>query len=149
MTNASFFAEAVNSINKSVAIFVQVWCITLFLLGAIGHALNIYVFTRRRFRSNPCARYLLASTLAGYGILYGTLPLRLLQTAYNIDVFVYSVLTCQILTYLLNCFRQAVFCCKITKIQSNFFAFRVLSSWFIALASLDRYVLFCLCSRFL
>lgn len=142
MTNASFVDEAVNSINKSVAIFVQVWCITLFFFGAIGHAFNIYVFTRRRFRSNPCACYLLASTLASYGILYGTLPLRILQTAYNIDVFAYSVLTCQILTYLLNCFRQAVFCWKITKIKSDIFAFRVLSSWFIALASLDRYVLF-------
>lgn len=103
-TNASMAAE-VNNVNRSVIIFVQVWCISVFCLGAVGLALNIYVFTRRRFLSNSCTYYFLASTLAGCCIIYGVVPLRLLQTVYYIDIFVYSFSACQILSYLLNCFR--------------------------------------------
>lgn len=98
-------AAAVNNINLSTIMFIQVWCISVFTLGAVGQFLNIYVFTRPRFLSNPCARYFLASSVGACAVLYSTFPLRLLQTGYNIDVFVYSLPTCQILSYLLNCFR--------------------------------------------
>jgi hypothetical protein len=104
-TNNTGTAATVNDINNSLIIFIQVWCISVFSLGVVGQTLNIYVFTRRRFVSNSCTRYFLASTFAGYAILYGTFPLRFMQVVYNVDVFVYSLPTCQILSYLLNCFR--------------------------------------------
>lgn len=106
-TNTSL-AEAVYNINWSGIIFLEVWCIVTFLLGSIGHALNFYVFTRHELRSNPCTCYFLASTVAGCGVVYGAIPLRFLQTVYDIDTFTYSLPSCKILTYLLNCFRQVV-----------------------------------------
>jgi hypothetical protein len=96
---------AINDIQQNMHVFIKVWSIGLFALGVVGHALNIYVFTCSEFRSNPCARYFLALTLSGCGVVYVTLPLRLLQIVYNINVFVYSRLSCQILSYILPCFR--------------------------------------------
>jgi len=95
----------INDIQQNMHVFIKIWSITFFALGVVGHALNIYVFTRREFRSNPCARYFLALTLSGCGVVYVSLPLRLLQTAYNINVFVYSLLSCKFLSYILPCFR--------------------------------------------
>jgi len=86
----------INDIKWSMIIFIQVWCIVFFALGAVGHTLNIYVFTRRRFRLNSCARYFLASTLSGCVLVYVAIPIRLLQTAYNIDIFISSLLVCKI-----------------------------------------------------
>jgi hypothetical protein len=98
-------ATAINNIEWSMIMFIQVWCISVFALGAVGQALNIYVFTRHRFHSNPCARYFLASTLCACVVVYIAIPLRLLQSVYNIDIFIYSLPACQILSYLLNCFK--------------------------------------------
>ncbi|CAF1461951.1 unnamed protein product [Adineta steineri] len=111
----------INNIKQSTIISTQVFGISLFIIGVIGHTLSIYVFTRRIFRSNPCVCYFLASTLSGCVVVYINIPLKLLQVGYNIDVFTYSVAMCQSLTYILN-------------------SVRVLPSWFIALASIDRFL---------
>ena len=95
---------AINTIKQNMTVFIQVWSICLFTLGVTGHTLSMYVFTRPEFRSNSCARYFLASTLSGCGVVCLTIPLRLFQTVYNIDVFKYSLI-CQILSYMLPCFR--------------------------------------------
>jgi hypothetical protein len=99
------FAAAVGEVRHSMIIFIQIWNICMFALGAVGHALNIYVFTRPKLRHNPCARYFLASTFSGYAVVCLTTPLRVLQISYNIDVFIYSLRMCQILSYILPCFR--------------------------------------------
>lgn len=96
---------AIGDVKRVMVIFIQTWSVSLFILGAVGHALNIYIFTRPKFRLNPCARYFLASTLSGYGVVCFTLPLRLLQTSYDIDVFISSLPMCKILSYILPCFR--------------------------------------------
>ncbi|CAF1227478.1 unnamed protein product [Rotaria sp. Silwood1] len=113
--------EAINAMKQTISRFTQIWFFSLFIFGVIGHTLSIYVFTRRQFRSNPCTRYFLASTIFGCAVVYLTIPLRLLQTVYNVDVFIYSHLGCRILSYIFNCFR-------------------ILPSWFIALASIDRFL---------
>ncbi len=96
---------AINDIKWSMIIFIQVWCIVFFALDAVRHTLNIYIFTRRRFRLNSCARYFLASNLSGSVLIYVAIPIRLLQTAYNIDIFISSLLVCKILSYILDWFR--------------------------------------------
>ncbi|CAF1122845.1 unnamed protein product [Adineta ricciae] len=102
-------------------LFTRYWCIGMFIVGLIGHTLNICVFTRRSLRFNPCVRYLLASAVAGYFIIFGILPVRLLQFGYNWSLFIPSEILCKTLTFLFSWFR-------------------ILPCWFIALASLDRYL---------
>ncbi|CAF1123661.1 unnamed protein product [Rotaria sordida] len=113
--------EAINAMKQTTSRFTQIWFSCMFIFGLIGHSLSIYVFTRRQFRSNPCTRYFLASTISGCTVVYLTIPFRLLQIVYNIDIFIHSHAGCRILSYLFNCFR-------------------ILPSWFIALASIDRFL---------
>ncbi len=101
----SSFANAVSDVNRSMAIFVKIWSIGLFIFGTVGNALNIYVFTRPKFRSNPCIRYFLAMTLSGYAVVCLNVPLRLLQIDYNIDVFISSLPMCRFLSYILAFFK--------------------------------------------
>ncbi len=95
------FAAAVTDVKQSTIIFVQVGSACFFAFGLVGHTLSIYVFTRPKLRRNPCICYFLASTLSGYAVVLLTLPLRLLQISYNIDVFIYSLPMCQFLSYFL------------------------------------------------
>ena len=90
----------VNSIRSGSLIFAQFWSYLLICLGTFGHLLNIYVFTRRKLRSNPCVRYFLASTLSGLFVTYINIALRLLQIVYKIDAFGYSFASCKILSCL-------------------------------------------------
>ncbi|UJR24424.1 hypothetical protein I4U23_005800 [Adineta vaga] len=113
-------SNLVNDIER-LNIFNQIWNICLIIFGIIGHTLSIYVFTRRPFRSSPCTHYFMASTLSGCAVVCSLVPLRLLQVGYYIDVFIYSNPTCQILSYLLFCFR-------------------IVPSWLMTLASIDRFL---------
>jgi hypothetical protein len=101
----SSFAEAVSNVQRNMVIFVQIWSIGLFAFGVLGNALNIYVFTRLKFRFNPCVRYFLAMTLFGYAVICFNVPLRLLQINYNVDVFVSSLGMCRFFSYILACFK--------------------------------------------
>jgi hypothetical protein len=92
-SNTSFI-DAVNDVKQNMIIFIQIWSVCIFALGVVGHAFSIYVFTRRELRSNPCSRYFLASTLSGYVVVCFTVPLRMLQISYNINVFIYSLPVC-------------------------------------------------------
>ncbi|CAF1495093.1 unnamed protein product [Adineta steineri] len=114
--------DAINAIQHSKILFIKVWLFTMFACGIVGHTLSIYVFTRRSLYSNPCARYFLASAMVGMAVVVISVPLRLLQGAYNIDVFVRSVAICGILTWILN-------------------SIKALPSWIIVLACADRLVL--------
>jgi hypothetical protein len=100
-TGNTSISEAVNIVKQNQSIFIQIWSVTVFVFGVIGHALSIYVFTRPTLRSNSCTRYFLASTIAECFVVYIIIPLRLLQTVYYINAFIYSEFLCQILSYLL------------------------------------------------
>ncbi|UJR32520.1 hypothetical protein I4U23_019982 [Adineta vaga] len=115
--NATYLLSTVKM--RSI-MFTRYWCITMFLVGFIGHSLNICVFTRRSLRFSPCVRYLIASAVSGYLIIFGILPVRLLQFGYKWSLFVPSDILCKTLTFLFSWIR-------------------ILPCWFIALASLDRY----------
>ncbi|CAF1544785.1 unnamed protein product [Adineta ricciae] len=119
-TNDSIAATA-TAITHSMSLFYQYCSIIYLILGIAGHSLSIYVFTRGQLRRNPCARYFLAMSIAGYFVVCGNIPLRLLQISYGIDVFTVSLPLCRFLSYLLVCTRT-------------------LPSWFVALSCIDRFL---------
>ncbi|CAF0860308.1 unnamed protein product [Adineta steineri] len=114
-------ASAVSNVTQKTIMFTRYWCMTMFILGLIGHSLNVCIFTRPALRLNPCARYFMASAIAGYGVIFGVLPVRLLQFGYSRSLFLSSVTMCKMLTFL---FSWA----------------RILPCWFIGLASIDRFL---------
>ncbi|CAF1041672.1 unnamed protein product [Adineta steineri] len=120
--NTSTNLDAINALKYSQNLFIQVWCFTMFSFGTVGHILSIYVFTRRSLYSNPCAKYFLASAIAGMIVVYTLVPLRLLQYVYKIDAFASSDAMCRILSWFVNWIKT-------------------LPSWFIVLACADRLVL--------
>ncbi|UJR14454.1 hypothetical protein I4U23_001451 [Adineta vaga] len=117
---SSDYAAALSAVSSSSITFTRYWCITMFIVGFIGHSLNLCVFARPALRSNSCARYFMASTIAGHCIILIVLPIRLIQFGYGISLFIRSVFLCKFLTFLFSWFR-------------------ILPCWFIALASADRF----------
>ncbi len=99
------YLNAMNAVSTMTNMFAPCWLIIMMILGLIGHTLNMCVFTRPTLRSNPCIRYLMASAIAGYLIIFIVLPLRLLQNGYNINLFISSLVLCKILTYVLSWIR--------------------------------------------
>ncbi|CAF0741873.1 unnamed protein product [Adineta ricciae] len=114
------YADALSAITTTSVMFTRYWCITMFIVGFIGHLLNLCVFTRPTLRTNPCARYFMASTIAGFGVILIVLPIRVLQFGYGRSLFIPSVFLCKFLTFLFSWLR-------------------ILPCWFIALASADRF----------
>ncbi|CAF1411486.1 unnamed protein product [Adineta steineri] len=112
----------INALRYGNMIFFEFWSYLLICLGIIGHSLNIYVFTRPILRSNPCTRYFLAVTITGSFVTIFNMPLRLIQLMYPAyNPFGYSIASCKILSFIVMCARA--FPC-----------------WFIALASIDRFL---------
>ncbi|CAF1229156.1 unnamed protein product [Adineta steineri] len=100
--------------------FTRYWCITIFVIGFFGHSLNLCIFTRRTLRYNPCVRYLMASAIGGYLIIFILIPIRTLQFGYGLSLFLSSEITCKIMSFVCSWIRM-------------------LSCWFLALASVDRF----------
>jgi hypothetical protein len=99
LSNASL-AE-INALNYANIIFYQFWSYLLVCLGTVGHSLNIYVFTRPKLRSNPCARYFLAAAISGIFVTIVNVMLRLLQLMYPAyNPFGYSTASCKILSFI-------------------------------------------------
>lgn len=85
--------------------FSQYWCIIMFILGVIGHTLNLMVFSRPTLSSKACIRYFMASAMTGYLMVFITLPVRLLQLGYGISLVVKSEILCKLLTFLFSWLR--------------------------------------------
>ena len=99
---AALAAVTSNSIR-----FTRYWCFIMFILGLVGHTLNICVFTRPTLRSSPCARYFMASAVAGHAVIFIILPVRLLQFGYGLSLFLPLVPMCKFLTFLFSWIRYA------------------------------------------
>ncbi|CAF1410363.1 unnamed protein product [Didymodactylos carnosus] len=111
----------VNTLNLVYEVFARYISIILFGFGFIGLTLNTLVFTRKALRQNSCTRYFLASTIANYLVVYFILPSRILSDGFNVDPGTYSLGYCKFRFYI-------------------YFTFKSLSSWFIVLASIDRFM---------
>ncbi|CAF1013768.1 unnamed protein product [Adineta steineri] len=90
------------------------------ILGTIGNVLNILVFTRPTLRANPCSIYFISGSIMNFFSLYIGLITPFLAL-YNLDPTVMFDSLCKIRYY----FRYSTI---------------TLSTWFILLACVDRYV---------
>ena len=99
--------------------------VPVFILGFIGNIFNLLVFTSRALFKNPCTIYLLSATCMNISVLFFGLLIRSLMDGFNIDVIGNNLILCR-LRYLI--------------LHPSY----ALSSWFLVLASIDR---FCISSR--
>lgn len=118
MSDSSTVPNAARQFSRYISLPV-------FVLGLIGNSLNVIIFTRRSLIKNPCTVYLLSSTITNINVLFFGLLVRSLHDDFSIDIIGYSVVLCRLRYFILH-------------------TSYTLSSWFLVLASIDRY---CLSSR--
>jgi len=118
MSNISALTIATKQFNRYTPI-------PIFILGLVGNIFNILIFTRRSLFKNPCTVYFLSATCVNINILFFGLLVRSLMDGFNIDVISNILVFCRL--------RYIVF-----------HPSSVLSSWFLVLASIDR---FCISSQ--
>lgn len=94
-----------DAIRTTVKLFSLNWSVIMIIIGFIGHSLNVVVCTRPALWSKPCVRYLFASSIAGYLIIFFLIPSRLLQYAYGINIFSSAQALCKILSYSFSLFK--------------------------------------------
>jgi hypothetical protein len=104
-------------LNRSILI-IQI------ILGTFGNIMNILIFTRRTLRTNPCSLYFLASSINNIFVLYVPVLTRLLSAGWSIDPTNTNNALCKL--------RIFVVYTSLTLIQ-----------WYVALASIDRYLSSC------
>lgn len=102
---SSDYAAALGAVSLTSVMFTRYWCLTMFIVGLIGHSLNLCVFARPVLRAHACARYFMAATIAGHAIIFIVLPIRVLQFGFGISLFVPSVLLCKFLTFFFSWIR--------------------------------------------
>ena len=71
----------------------SIFSITM-VLGATDQVLNLNILTQPPLGSNTCAKYGLASRIAGLGIAVGSVPFRRLQFGYNTNLFNSAIVMC-------------------------------------------------------
>lgn len=91
------------------------------ILGTIGVVLNIIIFTRRALAKNSCTHYLLGNTIANFVVLYWVVTTRIFSDGYKLDPSVTSDAFCKVRYFLT-------------------YVPRSLSTWFILLACIDRWI---------
>ncbi|CAF1367164.1 unnamed protein product [Rotaria sp. Silwood1] len=103
-------------INLYVPTFIMIF-------GVVGNLTNILVFTQRALRSKPCVIYFLVSSITSFMSLISGLTPRLFQSLFLVPdaTQVVSVL------------------CKLRIVV--LFITRTISSWLLAFATVDRYVI--------
>ncbi|CAF3714352.1 unnamed protein product [Adineta steineri] len=119
-SNATNLNE-INTLNR-ISSQLTIWGdVVFFIFGISGNLLNIYVFTQRSLRRNPCAMYFLSSTTACSIFYFVSMPFRILQYGFNIDPTYYLLGFCKTEYYIT-------------------FPTRALASWFLVLACIDRFL---------
>jgi hypothetical protein len=115
--NTQSTIDYLNFVTRELNRYIPLAFLTL---GTIGNFTNILVFTRPRLRRNPCSIYFISSSIANFLALYVGLITPFLGL-YNLDPTQYIDSLCKIRFYL-----------RFTGIT--------LSTWFILLACIDRYI---------
>ena len=110
---AAFLANVTVQFNRYVPI-------PLFLLGIVGNVLNLFILKRPSLRSNPCSVCFMAASSVNILVLFdGLIPRTLLS--FDKDIADTSDFFCKIKYYVI-------------------YTSSALSSWFIVLATIDRYL---------
>ena len=89
--------EQLASIGRHLNIYLGSF---MLIAGLLGVWMNLWLFTRRRFRQSPCSRLILASTVFDLIHLISALLLRILGEGFNRDPTLSSRIACRIRYYL-------------------------------------------------
>jgi hypothetical protein len=112
---------SISAINVAIrAIVIAVSLINL-VLGGIGLISNVFVFTRRSLRKQPCSLYFLSSTCFDMFVIFVIVPVRIASEAFNLDLANFNLGICKTESF-------------------TFYVARATSCWLIALACVDRYL---------
>jgi hypothetical protein len=103
-------------INRYMSIFI-------ILFGSIGNILNLFIFSRPKHRTNPCAIYFFYASVAGLIALYSGLLSRIFA-GFSLDASATTQGICQIRAFIVWVSTTA-------------------SSWFLTYATVDRYCISC------
>ncbi|CAF0855809.1 unnamed protein product [Adineta ricciae] len=116
-----------SSTNETIALFTYltlhvnaVLAPPIFVLGMIGNAINIWIFTRKSLQKNPCSIYFCSASIVSLLALCSGLMSRLLG-GYSIDLTTWNSVLCKLRFYF-------------------YYLSIVLLSWFLVFASLDRFL---------
>ncbi|CAF1311405.1 unnamed protein product [Adineta ricciae] len=112
------FYQTLNAITMWTSRIIPIFQI---VFGTFGNICNIIIFTRPALRTNPCSMYFLAGSINNTIAIYFTIFVRYMIEAWNLDITLTSVFICKVRQYL----------------SSTAMA---LCSWFIVLASIDRFL---------
>lgn len=115
----------ITALTRATVQFNRYTPMPVFILGLVGNIFNMLIFTRPSLFKNPCTAYLLAATCTNMIVLFFGLVVRSLMDGFGIDLVGNSLVLCR--------FRYII-------LHPSY----ALSSWFLVLASIDR---FCISSR--
>ncbi|CAF1249866.1 unnamed protein product [Didymodactylos carnosus] len=122
----STFTTLLNEISRQLTIYAGLF---LFTLGTAGSLLNIYIFSSKKsFRSNSCAMFLLCASIYDLLYLFNAVLPRIL-TAFSIDPTTTSRVYCKLKFYFTLQFSLA-------------------SNTFILLAAVNRWLCSCRNARY-
>ncbi|UJR13150.1 hypothetical protein I4U23_000174 [Adineta vaga] len=108
-------------LNNVICWLNYITVIPIIVLGTFGNLFNLIIFTRRSLRTNPCSWYFVADSIANLLCVYVVVVVRYLAISWNIEPAATSVFWCKLRAFLM-------------------YVSLGLSSWFIVLASIDRYL---------
>lgn len=109
-------------LNNIALRFNQILPVIFLIGGTFGNICNIIIFSKRSQRTNPISVYFLSSTVANLTVLYFGLLTRYLQDIYSIDPVNNDLAVCRIRSFI-------------------YYLTLSLSSWYILLATIDRYLI--------
>jgi len=94
-----------NNMSASLAnarVWMTEYIMSIFLvIGVLGNAINIFMFTRKGSFRNSCSLYLLAASVINiFSVSWGIAPS--LYTLYNIDPATYSYIYCKLRLYTIH-----------------------------------------------
>ncbi|CAF0732455.1 unnamed protein product [Adineta steineri] len=84
----------------------------MLIAGLLGSCINLWLFTRHRFRKSPCSRFVIASSLFDILHLIVALFLRVLADGFGKDPASSSVIGCRIRYYLITFSAYASLGCR-------------------------------------
>jgi hypothetical protein len=95
----------------------------LLITGIFGNAMNIFIFSSvRSYRRTPCTFYFLICSIHNILYIIINLPVRIVSTALNLDLTLYSIVWCKIQTYFIGYLGLTSFTLSCLTTIDQFFA---------------------------
>ncbi|UJR31795.1 hypothetical protein I4U23_019272 [Adineta vaga] len=91
--------EQLTAIGKGLNIYLGSF---MLLAGLYGSSMNLWLFTRHRYRKSPCSRFVIVSSIFDVIHLLVALFLRVLAEGFDFDPASWTTIGCQIRYYLIT-----------------------------------------------